>query len=96
MGRRAQGAARVVQRADDAGVGGRGVGGAARYWRVVPSLGTADVATIRSPGATASATMPAVPTRTSVVAPRLTSSSTTIARLGQPMPVACTLTRMPR
>ncbi len=33
---------------------------------------------------------PQVPTRTSRVAPSWMSSSTTIAALGQPMPVVCT------
>ena len=64
-------------------------------WRVVPSLGTAAVAITRSPGATLGVAPPSVPTRIRVRAPSRASSSVTMAALGQPMPVVCTLTGTP-
>ncbi|OGN82640.1 MAG: hypothetical protein A2X23_09295 [Chloroflexi bacterium GWC2_73_18] len=62
---------------------------------MAPSAGAALVAMTRSPVRIRRAIPPQGPTRISRVAPRRSSSSTTMARLGVPMPVAWTLTGRP-
>ena len=62
----------------------------------VASAGIAESAMIRSPSAMSGCRPPQVPTRMRRFAPSWTSSSTTMAADGQPMPVACTETGTPR
>ena len=56
----------------------------------MPSAGVAEIATIRSPSDMSGCSPPQVPTRTMRLTPSWTSSSYTIAALGQPMPEDCT------
>jgi hypothetical protein len=55
---------------------------------LAPSAGSTVSAAIRSPSSRSSTSAPQLPIRTSCRAPRAISSSTTIAALGPPMPVA--------
>ena len=62
---------------------------------MVASLGTAEIARMRSPSSMSVWRPPHVPTRTIRLTPSWISSSTTIAADGAPMPVVCTLIGTP-
>ena len=61
----------------------------------MPSRATALVAMTMSVARMYGCTAPQVPARISSFAPSIASSSTTMAALGQPMPVVWTETRVP-
>ena len=62
---------------------------------LVPSAGSTVSAASSVPSSIDGSSAPQVPIRTSVLAPSAISSSHTIAALGPPMPVACTVRSSP-
>ena len=61
----------------------------------MPSAGSTASAARSVPSESDGSSAPQVPMRTSVLAPSAISSSQTIAALGPPMPVACTVSGSP-